>query len=182
MNDIDRLTPDEPSEEPISWGKLILHFCLAWAIIWILLNCFLSVHIVPSESMLPTIKPNSIIVSWRLPYFFSNPEPDHGDIITFKDDNNILLIKRVVGLPGDEIELREGNVYLNGKLLSEPYIMRPNSTFAETVASYDIPEGCIFVLGDNRLDSADSRFMDNPYIDMSRINSSYLFSIPLPSF
>lgn len=66
-----------------------------------------------------------------------------------------LLMKRVIGLPGDILEIKEGQLYRNGEQIAEPYILWPMQK--EPLQKYIVPEGCVFVLGDNRNDSIDSR-------------------------
>jgi len=97
---------------------------------------------------------------------------DHGDIITWENDathdltgrdgaDPAGLLKRLIGLPGDTIELREGILYLNGQPQKEPYIAKPRSTFGENFLKecqvVTVPENHIFAIGDNRTGSADSR-------------------------
>lgn len=81
-------------------------------------------------------------------------------------------VKRVVGMPGDSIELREGIVYLNGEPLKEPYTAQPHSTFGETFLSeckkITVPDNSVFVMGDNRKGSGDSREIG--FVEMSAIN------------
>ncbi len=81
-------------------------------------------------------------------------------------------VKRIVGMPGDSIEIREGIVYLNGEQLNEPYIAKPRSTFGETFLSeckkVVIPENSVFVMGDNRKGSSDSREVG--FIEISAIS------------
>lgn len=102
---------------------------------------------------------------------------ERGDIVTFskKEYSDDSYIKRVVGLPGETFEIREGLVYVNELPLAEPYTSQPHSTFGGTFISecnsVIIPKGTYVVLGDNRKESDDSRF------DMEYVNESQIFSV-----
>lgn len=83
--------------------------------------------------------------------------PRRGDIVAFRrnDDARAIFIKRIVGLPGDRVRIDRGAVSIDGRLLDEPYVaFRDSRSFAEVT----VPAGSVFVLGDNRADSEDSRF------------------------
>ena len=70
-----------------------------------------------------TIPEHTLLISWQLPYMVSDPTPERGDIVTFwSDELNKLLVKRVVGLPGDDIAFRDGYTYVNGEMLDEAYL------------------------------------------------------------
>ena len=111
---------------------------------------------IPSGSMIPTLEINDRVLVNKFIYRFS--EPERGDIIVFQsvDDPKEDLIKRVVGLPGDKIAVRGGKLFLNGEPQKEPYTNKklPDRTF---FAQTTVPKGHIFVMGDNRGNSADSR-------------------------
>lgn len=96
--------------------------------------------------------------------------PRRGDIIVFEapESPGIDYIKRVIGLPGDHIELRDGRVYRNGARLKEPYLrnVRTNAS-ALRPDRWTVPEGALFVLGDNRSNSSDSRDWD--FVPMERV-------------
>ncbi|WP_010167453.1 signal peptidase I [Candidatus Epulonipiscium viviparus] len=113
---------------------------------------------VPSGSMIPTISiGDHFILNKVTPYY---RKPERGEIVVFFDGKDN-LIKRVIGLPGDELDLYAGNLYVNGVLLDEPYLNHPNSTFPlnpNIVFPLTVPENHFFVMGDNRLNSADSRY------------------------
>ena len=89
--------------------------------------------------------------------------PEHGDIVLVNcESRREVLVKRVIGLPGDVIEIDEktASVYRNGKLLEEDYISTPTSSRANMTGPVTVREDCIFVMGDNRENSGDSRYDD----------------------
>jgi signal peptidase I len=129
-------------------------------IIGALLLFFIKPTIVKEHSMLPTLNENNyLFVSRQSYHLFGSPQ--RGDIIVFESDlkkengGNKWLIKRVIGLPGDTVEIVGGLVYLNGVVLDEPYIL--DGWTSGTVGPLTVPEESLFVMGDNRLNSADSR-------------------------
>ncbi|MGP1570281.1 MAG: signal peptidase I [Eubacteriales bacterium] len=115
--------------------------------------------IVKESSMEPTLYENNYLILNRQAYRFG--EPQRGDIIVFHSDlvtqngHEKLLIKRIIGLPGDVITIANGSVYLNGKKIEESYI-KDGRTDGE-ITALTVPKGEIFVMGDNRLVSVDSR-------------------------
>jgi signal peptidase I len=117
---------------------------------------------IPSGSMEPTLKPGDRVLVNKLSYKLHDVH--RGDIVVFKrppneaDDPTIKdLIKRVIGLPGDRIEGRDGFVYINGQPLKEPYL--PAGTLTTSLPLQSVPPGQYFVMGDNRGNSKDSRFI-----------------------
>lgn len=111
-------------------------------------------YVIPSSSMAPTLVPGDHIVV--TPYRFSST-PKRGDVIVFRSMRTAdeLMIKRVIGTPGDLVESRAGRVIVSGHALPEPYVAAQATTGA--IAPQIIPANCYFVLGDNRADSLDSR-------------------------
>ena len=107
---------------------------------------------IEGSSMLPTLTEGEMIIINKLSYYLD--EPERGDIIVlhFPNDRSREFIKRLIGLPGDRIEIGNGMVAVNGRMLDEPYI---NDDPAYT-GSWTVPEGQYFVLGDNRNNSSDS--------------------------
>lgn len=116
---------------------------------------------IPSGSMEPTLMPNDRVLVNKVSYDLHSVH--RGDIIVLKrppgeTDLTISdLIKRVIGLPGDRIEAINGQVYINGKLLNEPYL--PAGTVTTQLPLQTVPKGQYFVMGDNRTNSRDSRFI-----------------------
>jgi signal peptidase I len=109
---------------------------------------------IPSGSMLPTLEIQDRLVIEKISYRFNPPE--RGDIIVFwppaELEQRDAFIKRVVGLPGDTVEIKEGTVFVNGEALAENYIEEePNYIWGPEI----VPEGSYLVLGDNRNSSYD---------------------------
>ena len=121
---------------------------------------------IPSGSMLPTLKINDRLIIDKISYRFANPL--RGDIVVFNPTAQLerekfkdAFIKRVIGLPGDRIEVKGGKVYINNKLLSEEYIDEAphyHSSSKELTPDGVVPEGQYLVLGDNRNNSYDSHY------------------------
>jgi signal peptidase I len=111
---------------------------------------------IPSGSMIPTLEIGDRVLVNKFIYRFTDPR--RGDIIVFEsvDNSNEDLIKRVVGLPGDKIAVRGGKLFVNGEPQKEPYT---NQTFPDRsfFAKTTVPKNHVFVMGDNRGNSADSR-------------------------
>jgi signal peptidase I len=129
---------------------------------------------VPTGSMIPTINEQDRVIILKLPYFLG-ATPGRQDVVVFaapeefnsKED----LLKRVIGLPGDRLEVKNGLVYVNGEALYEPYINEPPiNSYGEVT----VPEGCYFMLGDNRNHSRDSRMWEKPFVPLSSIKGKVL--------
>jgi signal peptidase I len=110
---------------------------------------------VGSESMVPTLEVWDRVMINKLAYDFAGPR--RGDIALFESPTGGKdpLIKRVVGLPGERIELRNGRLFVNGEPEAEPYLRRPSRTSYDPVR---VPAHHVFVMGDNRRNSFDSRY------------------------
>ena len=129
---------------------------------------------VPTGSMKNTIMEGDRLIGFRLSYKFSKPE--RGDIVIFKypDDETQTYVKRVIGTPGDIVQIANGKVYINNEELEETYLKEPMniSTKQET---YVVPEGHYFMMGDNRNSSLDSRYWTNTYVAEDKILAKVLF-------
>lgn len=124
--------------------------------------------VIPSGSMENTIMTGDQIFGSRLSYEFGDPQ--RGDIAIFRypDNEEELFIKRIIGLPGEKVEIIDGKVYINdsSKPLEEDYLKEtPTGSFGP----YYVPEDSYFMLGDNRNDSRDSRWWNNTYVKRDKI-------------
>lgn len=123
---------------------------------------------VPSESMENTLNVGDLLIGDRLAKTYRR-----GDILVFTRGNDN-LVKRLIGLPGEHVEIKNNNVFINGKELEEPYIKEEMNTNDRT---FDVPEGEYLFLGDNRNNSLDARFWDYPYIMENNIKAKIVFRI-----
>lgn len=133
---------------------------------------------VPSGSMETTIPTKSLLLSLRLPYMVADPALERGDVVTFQSDElGKLLVKRVIGLPGDQVSFESGYVYINGQRIDEPYLREQGKSVSRNNEVFQVPEGCYFMMGDNRTSSDDSRFWDQPYVKEADVRSEVLLII-----
>lgn len=153
-------------KEIFEWVKTII----ISLIIALVITTFMKPTIVKHYSMQPTLDENDFLIINRLLYTRGTPE--RGDIIVFESnqmDNNgdqKLLIKRIIGLPGEEIQIRGGQVYINEELLAEPYL---EDDYTHGNIQQFIPENALFVMGDHRNNSLDSRNEDLGLVDFEDI-------------
>ena len=140
---------------------------------------FVKPTIVKETSMQPTLYEDNYIFLSKQSYRFG--EPEKGDIIVFhtklrtQTGKEKLLIKRIIGVPGDVVRIEEGQVYINDEVIDEPYLLEPyTSGFVENL---EVPEGSLFVMGDNREHSADSRDPDIGLIKAKDIVGKAVFRV-----
>src|SRR6185437_11149566 len=134
-------------------------------IVAVLVRAFLfQTFYIPSTSMYPTLAAGDRIVVSKLSYHLHSV--DRGDIVVFSRPPTEHcggppvpdLVKRVIGLPGDTISAQDGRVDIDGKPLAEPWLPKAASTYTGTFGPMKVPAGEYFVMGDNRVDSCDSRY------------------------
>ena len=141
-------------------------------IVFLYLTIFTQVGIA-SGSMEPYLMTGDralLINSW--PFY----QPKRGDVVGFTMGKQI-WIKRVIGLPGETVKIEDGLVYIDGELLIEDYIDSSVFTYSGNETEYVIPEGCVFLMGDNRENSYDARYWENHYMPVNRIIGKYWITI-----
>lgn len=158
MESLEQVATEEvkPAEEAIQWKRFIkdiLETLVLAAVLFIGINAVSARVRVDGFSMRPTLEDGEFVLVSRMSYKFS--EYERGDIVVFHFplDPKEELIKRVIGLPGDHVRVEGGQVFLNGQLLEETYIAEAPRYSGEWV----VTEGFLFVLGDNRNNSNDSK-------------------------
>lgn len=155
------------------WIREFLPYFILLAVV-LLIRVFILINAtIPTESMENTIMSDTRVMGLKCAYWFS--EPERGDIIVFRapDEPESLYVKRVIGLPGDTVEVLEGVTYVNGEPLVEDYLPEPaNGSYGP----YHVPEGHYFVMGDNRNHSLDARFWNNTYVSEDAISGKVYFS------
>jgi len=178
-------------------GLVLMAFVLALLIRTFLFQAFF----IPSPSMVPTLQEGDRVLVNKIPYYFHDPR--RGDIIVFENPNpqavpdrglvggffhwlfqgmgfqqpeNEDFIKRVIGLPGETVEGKNGAVYVNGVKLDEPYLTQKTRPFDPVT----VPAGKLFVMGDNRGNSLDSRF-GLGYVPMDNVIGKAFVKIWPPS-
>lgn len=126
---------------------------------------------VPTRSMVPTVNAGDKLLGFRMAYMFS--EPQRGDVIIFnhqcyENGEEESLLKRVIGIPGDKVEIRDGRLYVNNEEVTEDYLAEE---MIGSFGPYIVPKDSYFVLGDNRNLSDDSRLWDNTYVHVDEIQA-----------
>ena len=190
-----RSSGHSPLREQTSFGRLLREwgpvlFAAVVIALFVRLVLVQAYHI-PSASMVPTLEEGDRVVVNRLSYQFG--EVERGQVVVFKKPQGSSgqndLIKRIIGLPGETIRFADNQVYVNGLRLEEPYLAEQDSTrprltipgCAQTTPAPDtcvVPEGTIFMMGDNRLGSSDSRVFGPIEID-SVVGRAFLRVWPL---
>lgn len=163
------------------WSKALL---IAFGLAAIIRFFLFTPIVVDGESMMPTLKNGDRMVVNKIGYMVG--EPDRYDIVVFHAPEQKNYIKRVIGLPGDHVEYKNDQLYVNGEAMEEPYLDQYKSeitegtltddfTLEEITQETEIPKGYIFVMGDNRRYSKDSRHIGLVKIDEVIGNTNIVF-------
>lgn len=136
------------------WLKDTKKFLLLLVILFIVFHNVIGFSFVKGGSMEPTLLEGDIVLYTRI-----NPQYHRGDVVSVRIPSGEYYVKRIIAMEGDVVDLRNGNIYLNGALLSEPYLHGALTSEKEGMVKYPytLEEGQIFVVGDNRAESMDSR-------------------------
>jgi signal peptidase I len=171
---------EKPSRKGLGFLGELPVLIITALVLALLIKAFLfQAFYIPSGSMEPTLEPGDRVLVNKIPYYLH--EPRRGEVIVFEnpdpsaqEDRGVVggfvhwlaqglglstnpdedFIKRVIGVPGDEVQGRNGYVYVNGRRVDEPYLAQKTKPFEPIT----VPEGSLFVMGDNRRASNDSRF------------------------
>ena len=150
-------------EEAKDW---IISIVVAVVLAFLIRQFIVELYIVDGPSMRPTLQSQERLVVNK--FIYSLRAPEKGEILVFKypRDQSRDFIKRVIATPGDTIEIKDGRVYVNDQMLNEDYILeKTRSEYPKAT----VPEGSVFVMGDNRNNSEDSRFADVGFVPYSLI-------------
>jgi len=136
-----------------SWLQDLLETLLLAAIIFLVINTLTGRYQVHGQSMEPSLYGNQYLIASKVTYWLHPPE--RGDIVVLRPpagQGSIPFIKRIIGIPGDIVEAREGKIWVNGIALNEPYVSAPVAYTNRWI----VTDGMYLVLGDNRNNSSDS--------------------------
>ena len=164
-------------------SKRVLKEVISWILVFViaivaatLIKEFIIYNVeVPTGSMENTIKIGDRVVTSRLSYL--SKDPQRGDIIVFPypDDEELDYIKRIIGLPGETIEGKDGLVYIDGEPLEESYV---KEALDSDFGPYEVPEDSYFMMGDNRNNSQDSRYWENKFLARDKIEGKAILKYP----
>ncbi len=188
-SDADNVIEEEPrprrmdsraaTEEPVSFGRwlaeLVVMVVLAFVLAGAIRTWIVQPYVVPTGSMIPTIELQDRVIANKFIYRFA--EPARGDIVVLDDPTGSVdtLIKRVIAVGGETVDLVDGNVVVDGVILDEPYTHGLPSEPMVLDMPYTVPEGSVWLMGDYRTNSADSRVFGAVPLDQIRGRAVYRF-------
>ncbi|MEE1132448.1 MAG: signal peptidase I [Caryophanon sp.] len=174
-------TAQKEKNELWEWTKALL---IAFAVAAVIRFFLFTPIVVDGESMMPTLENGDRMIVSKIGYMIG--EPDRFDIVVFHAPEGKDYIKRVIGLPGDHIEFKDDQLYINGEAYDEPYLdenkadlpegtLTEDFTLEERTGVTEIPEDYVFVMGDNRRYSKDSRHIGLVHQDEIIGSTSIIF-------
>lgn len=175
----------EPQEEQAKKSKLreflefIAPIVIAMIIAMVLKHCVFANAVIPTGSMLDTIQQGDRVIASRLAYTFDDPERFDIAIFKYPDNEKEYFVKRVIGLPGEKVDILNGTVYITGAdgktlELRDDFVSDENKD--NYCGSFVVPEDCYFVMGDNRDNSVDSRYwVTTNYVSRDKFIGKVMF-------
>ncbi len=150
--------------------RMLALYIILMAIFVFLFRTVFMLTLIPTGSMDSTIEEENIVFATR--YDIGEEDIERYDILIFippdnSDNLDVTYIKRVIGLPGETIEVKDGKVYANGIELNDYFVKNPMNRKGDGI--YKVPEECYFFMGDNRNQSRDSRFWTEKYVSGNNI-------------
>ena len=146
------LAEETPPPASTFFKEIIETLLFTFFVIWFVKTASQNFRI-EGASMLPTLHEGQYLIINKLAYFLDEPERGEIIVLHFPNDRSRDFIKRIIGVPGDTVSISNGEVRVNGMLISEPYIKDPPGNNQ----TWTVPEDHYFVMGDNRRNSSDSR-------------------------
>ena len=169
------------ASELFSWGESLMTVLIFFVVVF---TFFVRLIGVDGTSMYPTLEDHSIMLVSNLNY-----TPEKGDIVVLRKEGfygDQPIVKRIIATGGDTVDIDPvtGDVLVNGEALDEPYIAEKINTLekmGDMTYPQTVPEGCVFVMGDNREWSKDSRLLQEPYIPAASIQGQMLLAFSIGS-
>ena len=164
------------ASDPITMPELI-RMCIGYGLlilaIVVIFNKVLMLNLIPSGSMEQTIMTGDIVIATR----YDVDEIERFDIVVFipPDNRDTYYIKRVIGLPGETVLVYDGDVYIDGLKIDNSFIPEPMGRSGD--GEYVVPEGCYFMMGDNRNHSLDARYWTNKFVPKEDILAKAKFIV-----
>lgn len=162
-------------EKKKEFKQFLLEISITAVAVILLCRVFFNIIVVDGHSMVPTFQDGAIIITQC--HFY---DLEQGDIVVCDTDGyDGLIVKRVIAMEGDELDIDydTGTVSVNGTVLDEPYILEPTHEDLGMEFPVTIQDGCVFVMGDNRNASLDSRSPDIGQISVDDIRGKYLITV-----
>lgn len=161
-------------KEMISW---ILYLLILFGAVYVIVHYVGERTQVRGDSMYPSLSDGDNLIVDKISYHFSDPKRYDIVVFPFQYQEGTFYIKRVIGLPGETVQIQDGNIYINGKALEEPYGYEPIRNPGLASEAVTLGQDEYFVLGDNRNNSADSREPSVGFVSRDTIIGKAVFRI-----